>query len=131
MKHFTDLDLLPPLAQALHEIEFHEMTPVQAAGLPAVLAGRDVLERALQTHARLAAVRVAVPDGARQFPSLAILRSGDVVSCAVEAMDGRGMRLRTPVADAGAETAVTVAARPCALWKAISARMSMSLTPSP
>ena len=74
------------------------------------VAGRDVLERALQTHARLAAVRVAVPDGGRQFPALAILRSGDVVSCAVEAMDGRGMRLRTPVADAGAETAVTVAA---------------------
>ena len=46
MKHFTDLDLLPPLAQALHEIDFHEMTPVQAASLPAVLAGRDVLAEA-------------------------------------------------------------------------------------
>jgi hypothetical protein len=74
------------------------------------VAGRDILERALQTHARLAATRVAVPDGGRQFPALAILRSGDVVPCAVEAMDGSGVRVRTPVADAGAETPVTVAA---------------------
>ncbi|NBW86787.1 MAG: hypothetical protein EBR23_08190, partial [Planctomycetia bacterium] len=74
------------------------------------VGGREVLERALQTHARLSAARVALPDGGRQFPSLAILRSGDVVPCAVEVMDGRGIRVRTPVADAGGETAVTVAA---------------------
>lgn len=46
MKYFSDLDFLPPLAQALRELEFHEMTPVQAATLPALLAGRDVIAEA-------------------------------------------------------------------------------------
>jgi len=74
------------------------------------VAGPDVLDRALQTHARLAAARVVVPDGGGQFASLAVLRSGEMVPCVVEAIDQRGVRMRTPVADGGGETAVTVAA---------------------
>jgi hypothetical protein len=63
------------------------------------VAGRDILEQALATHARLAAPAVAVAEGGDRYPSLVILRSGDVVPCEVVSIDGEGMRLRTPVAD--------------------------------
>ena len=46
MKTFTELNLSAPLAQALAEVDYVEMTPVQAATLPAILAGRDVLAQA-------------------------------------------------------------------------------------
>lgn len=46
MTKFSELELSAPLQRALNEIEYVTMTPVQAAGLPAVLAGRDVLAQA-------------------------------------------------------------------------------------
>jgi ATP-independent RNA helicase DbpA len=47
MTEFTTLKLIEPLQRALAEIEYVTMTPVQAAGLPAVLAGRDVVAQAM------------------------------------------------------------------------------------
>ena len=68
------------------------------------VAGRDILEQALATHARLAAPPAIRPEDAASYPSLAILRSGDVVPCAVVGIDSKGIRLRTPIADgSGAE----------------------------
>lgn len=46
MTNFSELKLSAPLQRALQEIEYVTMTPVQAASLPAVLAGRDVLAQA-------------------------------------------------------------------------------------
>jgi ATP-dependent RNA helicase DbpA len=46
MAHFTDIELIEPLQRALAEIEYVTMTPVQAAALPAVIAGRDVIAQA-------------------------------------------------------------------------------------
>jgi ATP-dependent RNA helicase DbpA len=43
---FTDVPLSAPLRQAVRDLGFHEMTPVQAAALPPLLAGRDVAGRA-------------------------------------------------------------------------------------
>lgn len=73
------------------------------------VAGRDVLEQAIATHARLAAV-VAKPADADRYPAVVILRSGDVVPCAVEAIDGASLRLRTPVADGAHGDSVNVPA---------------------
>jgi len=80
------------------------------------VGGREVLEQALATHARFAAGQLAAADGGRGFPSLAILRSGDVVSCAVERIDARTVTLRTPAADGGGTEPVSV---PAALLQAI------------
>ncbi|MET0983958.1 MAG: ATP-dependent RNA helicase DbpA, partial [Steroidobacteraceae bacterium] len=46
MPEFSELQLIAPLQRALNEIEYVTMTPVQAASLPAVLAGRDVVAQA-------------------------------------------------------------------------------------
>jgi small nuclear ribonucleoprotein (snRNP)-like protein len=72
------------------------------------VAGRDILDQALATHVRLASPAVVKPEDSVNYPSLAILRSGDVVPCAVDGMDAKGMRIRTPVADAGANDDIMV-----------------------
>jgi ATP-independent RNA helicase DbpA len=46
MTKFSEIALSAPLQRALNEIEYVTMTPVQAASLPAVLAGHDVLAQA-------------------------------------------------------------------------------------
>jgi ATP-independent RNA helicase DbpA len=46
MTEFCEIALSEPLKRALTEIEYVTMTPVQAASLPAVLAGRDVVAQA-------------------------------------------------------------------------------------
>jgi hypothetical protein len=75
------------------------------------VAGREILEQALATHARLATPAVFAAEGSDVSPSLAILRSGDVVPCEVVSIDGRGMRLRTPVADGAGTEPVVVSER--------------------
>jgi hypothetical protein len=72
------------------------------------VAGRDILDQALATHTRLASPAVVKPEDSVNYPSLAILRSGDVVPCAVDGMDAKGMRIRTPVADGGANDEIVV-----------------------
>jgi len=80
----------------------------------------EVLKAALTTHARLAPGNpVAGEDAA--FPSLAFLRTGDVLPCAVEMIDGDGIRMRTPLGDASRREIVAV---PAALVQAV------ELTPS-
>jgi hypothetical protein len=72
------------------------------------VAGRDILEQALATHTRLAAAPIVKPEDSATYPALAILRSGDLVPCAVDAVDPSGMRIRTPVADGAANHEVVV-----------------------
>ena len=55
MNSFTDLNLSPPLLKALAELEYTEMTPVQAASLPAILEKRDVLAQAKTGSGKTAA----------------------------------------------------------------------------
>lgn len=47
MTDFAKLQLIEPLRRALAEIDYVTMTPVQAAALPAVLEGRDVVAQAI------------------------------------------------------------------------------------
>ena len=72
------------------------------------VAGREILDQALATHTRLASPAVLNLEDSVKYPSLAILRSGDVVPCAVDGMDAKGMRIRTPVADGGANDEIVV-----------------------
>ncbi len=44
---FSELPLPIALQRALAEVHYVEMTPVQAASLPAILAGRDVTAQAM------------------------------------------------------------------------------------
>jgi ATP-independent RNA helicase DbpA len=55
MNNFADLNLIDPLTQALAEVDYAQMTPVQAAALPAILAGRDVLVQAQTGSGKTAA----------------------------------------------------------------------------
>ncbi|MGE0114094.1 MAG: ATP-dependent RNA helicase DbpA [Steroidobacteraceae bacterium] len=55
MTQFTELSLSPPLLKALAELEYAEMTPVQAASLPAILAKRDVVAQAKTGSGKTAA----------------------------------------------------------------------------
>ena len=43
---FSELNLPAALAQGLHDVEYIEMTPVQAASLPTILTGGDVIAQA-------------------------------------------------------------------------------------
>jgi hypothetical protein len=73
------------------------------------VAGRDVLDQALATHEKYAVPAAVRPEDAGRYPSLAILRSGDVVPCELVAADAKGLRLRTPLADGGEPVAVPAA----------------------
>jgi ATP-dependent RNA helicase DbpA len=55
MTDFSGLNLGEPLARALAELDYVEMTPVQAASLPAILAGRDVVVQAQTGSGKTAA----------------------------------------------------------------------------
>ena len=76
----------------------------------------DVLKAALTTHARLAPGALSVEAGGDDFPALAFLRTGDVLPCAVEAIDEDGIRIRTPLGDASRREVVSV---PAALVQAV------------
>jgi ATP-dependent RNA helicase DbpA len=55
MNSFSELSLIPPLLKALTELEYTEMTPVQAAALPAILNKRDVVAQAKTGSGKTAA----------------------------------------------------------------------------
>ena len=55
MTEFTGLKLSEPLLRALAEAGYAEMTPVQAASLPDILAGRDVIAQAQTGSGKTAA----------------------------------------------------------------------------
>jgi ATP-dependent RNA helicase DbpA len=52
---FTALPLRSELQQALAQADYHTMTPIQAASLPALLAGRDVIAQAKTGSGKTAA----------------------------------------------------------------------------
>jgi ATP-independent RNA helicase DbpA len=52
---FANLTLLEPLRRALAEVDYAEMTPVQAASLPAILSGKDVVAQAKTGSGKTAA----------------------------------------------------------------------------
>jgi hypothetical protein len=85
------------------------------------LVNADVLKAALAAHARLAPGESSVEGQGAAFPAVTFLRSGDVLPCAVEAIDGDGIRIRTPLGDAPSREVVAV---PAALVQAV------ELTPS-
>ena len=55
MTEFTSLALSTELQQALDVLEYTQMTPVQAASLPPILAGRDVIAQARTGSGKTAA----------------------------------------------------------------------------
>lgn len=55
MTEFTALTLTEPLQRGLAEVGYATMTPVQAASLPAILAGRDVVAEAKTGSGKTAA----------------------------------------------------------------------------
>lgn len=55
MSEFSGLKLIEPLQRAAAEVGYIEMTPVQAASLPAILAGRDVVAQARTGSGKTAA----------------------------------------------------------------------------
>jgi ATP-dependent RNA helicase DbpA len=57
MNDFAVLNLIEPLDRALAEAGYAEMTPVQAASLPAILAGRDAVVQAQTGSGKTAASR--------------------------------------------------------------------------
>jgi ATP-independent RNA helicase DbpA len=55
MTEFSKLPLAPELHQALGVLDYSQMTPVQAAALPPILAGRDVIAQARTGSGKTAA----------------------------------------------------------------------------
>ncbi|MGH8176646.1 MAG: ATP-dependent RNA helicase DbpA [Steroidobacter sp.] len=55
MTEFSRLKLIEPLQRGLAEVDYAAMTPVQAATLPAILAGRDVAAQARTGSGKTAA----------------------------------------------------------------------------
>jgi len=52
---FTDLPLSPRLLATLEQLEYHVMTPIQAASLPVALAGHDLIAQAKTGSGKTAA----------------------------------------------------------------------------
>ncbi|MFM7138425.1 MAG: PDZ domain-containing protein [Planctomycetota bacterium] len=73
------------------------------------VAERGMLDQALAEHARVVAGQAGGGDQTGRFPSLLVLRSGDVVPVALERIDAEGVRLRSPVTAGAGEEVVTVA----------------------
>ncbi|GLS05539.1 RNA helicase [Chitiniphilus shinanonensis] len=77
---FTALGLIPALARAAQQQQFHTPTPIQAAAIPAVLQGRDVLLQARTGSGKTAAfglpllqrVHDARGDGPRRWRGLVL-----------------------------------------------------------
>lgn len=55
MQLFSSLALAAPLQRALTEVDYREMTPIQAASLPAILEGKDVVAQAQTGSGKTAA----------------------------------------------------------------------------
>jgi ATP-independent RNA helicase DbpA len=55
MTSFSDLNLSEALVKGLADIDYHEMTPIQAAALPLVLAGHDLIAQAQTGSGKTAA----------------------------------------------------------------------------
>lgn len=71
---------------------------------PIHAAGHEVLDAALQVHARLGRSVAAADDEQAGYPALVVLRSGDVAPCRIESIDADAVVLRSPLAggvDAG------------------------------
>jgi ATP-independent RNA helicase DbpA len=66
MASFADLGLAPAQLEVLQQLEYFEMTPIQAASLPVALAGRDLIARAKTGSGKTAAF--ALPLLARLNP---------------------------------------------------------------
>ena len=73
------------------------------------IAERDILDRALALHARLAAGLLNGEGQPASYPSVAILVSGDMAPALVERVDAAGVRLRSPVTDSSGRETVTIA----------------------
>ena len=60
MTNFSALNLSEPLRRALAEIDYDEMTPVQEASLPPILASRDVVAQARTGSGKTAAFALGI-----------------------------------------------------------------------
>src|SRR5690554_1294769 len=61
MKKFTDVAALPPsLIKATEALGYTELTPVQAAALPLLLDGQDIIAQALTGSGKTAAFGLAL-----------------------------------------------------------------------
>ena len=60
MSTFSELQLIEPLQRALAAVDYAEMTPVQAASLPAILAAKDVVAQAKTGSGKTAAFALGV-----------------------------------------------------------------------
>ncbi|HLT43831.1 MAG TPA: DEAD/DEAH box helicase, partial [Luteimonas sp.] len=65
--NFTDFALSPPLLRALQDVGYESPSPIQAATIPPLLAGRDVLGQAQTGTGKTAAF--ALPALARLDPA--------------------------------------------------------------
>lgn len=82
---------------------------------PISVAGREILDQALQAHVMLAGAADAPADPADAYPAIVVLRSGDTAPCRIESIDAEALTLRSPLT-ADEEEAVRV---PAALVKAV------------
>lgn len=62
MKTFAELDLAPPIQQALGNMGFEEATPIQEKTIPIALAGRDLIGRAQTGTGKTAAFGIPLVD---------------------------------------------------------------------
>ena len=57
---FSELPLSPAILKTLHQLEYHTMTPIQAASLPITLAGHDLIAQAKTGSGKTAAFALAL-----------------------------------------------------------------------
>jgi ATP-dependent RNA helicase DbpA len=91
MNDFTSQPLAPPLLRALSALEYHTMTPIQAASLPPLLDGRDLIAQAPTGSGKTAAFGLAL----LQRIDPALIRAQALVLCPTrELADQVGKEIR-------------------------------------
>ena len=58
---FSELPLSPRILATLEQLEYHVMTPIQAASLPVALAGHDLIAQAKTGSGKTAAFALPTP----------------------------------------------------------------------
>jgi hypothetical protein len=72
------------------------------------VSDKSLLDAALAAHATVAAGQLAAKGEAEGYPSLLVLRSGDVVSVKLERVGAAGVQVRSPTTSADGAEAITV-----------------------
>ena len=139
--HFRDLNLIEPILAALKTKGYEEPTPIQAAAIPPVLSGRDVLGSAQTGTGKTAAFALPILQNLTQNPPakpggirvLILSPTRELAAQIGESFNayGRGLKLRVASQKITRSKARMAWARKWIRWSSSANGASLSPAPRP